>query len=397
MVWRRRIVVALLLMLVAAAIAYGFWPKPLQVEAVEVKRGSMQVTVEEEGMTRVVERYVVSAPVAGYLRRIDLKAGDAVRAGQRLTELEPPRPLALDARTRAEAQARVAAAEAAQRVASERAVAAAEEAARAQESYQRIADMCKVQCASQEEQDQARMRARATAALQRAAEAALEVAAHDLEAARSVLRYSAARGGFATMERVPVTAPTAGRVLKLLRESEGVVQAGDPLLELGDPRVLEVAVELLSADAVRIAPGMTVVFKRWGGGEDLMGKVRKVEPAGFTKVSALGVEEQRVWVISDFISDPEVWRGLGDGYRVEASFVLWQEANVLQVPASALFRMGEAWAVFVVTGGKASLRELTLGQRNGLAAQVLSGLSAGEWVITHPDNTVTDGVAVRVR
>ena len=397
MVWRRRIVMGLLLVLTVAALVYGFWPKPLPVEVAQVKRAPMQVTVEEEGRTRVVERYVVSAPVAGYLRRIDLKVGDAVRAGQRLTELDPPRPLVLDARNRAEAQARVAAAEAARRAASERALAAAAEAAQAQESYQRIADMCKVQCASQEEQDQARMRARTSAALQRAAEAALEVAVHDLEAARSVLRYSAARDGSANMERVPITAPVAGRVLKLLRESEGVVQAGDPLLELGDPRVLEVAVELLSADAVRIEPGMPVAFKRWGGGEDLLGKVRRVEPAGFTKISALGVEEQRVWVISDFTSEPDAWRGLGDGYRVEASFVLWQAADVLQVPASALFRTGEAWAVFVVEGGEARRRELSLGQRNGLAAQVLAGLREGERVITHPDNAVTDGVAVAVR
>ena len=194
-----------------------------------------------------------------------------------------------------------------------------------------------------------------------------------------------------------VSSPVEGRVLKVIHESEGAVVQGQPLLEIGDPRALEIEVEMLSADAVRVHEGMTVRFLRWGGEQALEGVVKRVEPTGFTKVSALGVEEQRVLVICDISSDYELWRVLGDGYRVEAEFVLWEEDDTLQVPASALFRSGEDWAVFSVTGGRAEVTPIELGARSGLAAQVLSGLAQGDLVVIYPSDSVTDGVRVEAR
>lgn len=208
-----------------------------------------------------------------------------------------------------------------------------------------------------------------------------------------MLRHSAG----AAPERVPLRSPATGVVLKRLRESEGPVQTGEPLLEVGDPRQLEVVAELLSADAVRVRPGMRVLFRRWGGDGALEGRVRRVEPAGYTKISALGVEEQRVNVVADFVPAPAQRPGLGDGYRVEAAFVLWQEPAVLQLPASALFQRGEGWSVFVVEGGRAHRRDVVVGQRNGLAAQVVSGVAEGEHVITHPDNVLEHGARVTLR
>ena len=192
-------------------------------------------------------------------------------------------------------------------------------------------------------------------------------------------------------------APVAGKLLKIAHKSEGTVATGQPLVEIGDPKALEVEVDLLSADAVRIQPGTRVVFERWGGEGALEGAVRAIEPAGFTKVSALGVEEQRVWVIVSFTSPAAQWQRLGDGYRVEASFILWEGKDILQIPASALFRDGDGWATFVVQQGKAVKRVVQVGQRTGLAAQIVAGIQAGERVISHPDDRVREGVSVKAR
>lgn len=199
------------------------------------------------------------------------------------------------------------------------------------------------------------------------------------------------------MENVTVRTPVGGRILKLHHESEGVVNAGEPIVDIGDPSQLEVETEVLSADAVNIGPGTTVLFERWGGDAPLEGKVKTVEPAAFTKISSLGVEEQRVLVIADITSLPESWQRLGDRYRVEAGFIIWEGKNVLQIPASALFRKGEGWAAFVMKNGKAHLREVKVGHRNGLAAEIISGISEGETVIIHPDDSIRDGSRVKVR
>lgn len=394
MIWRRRITLALLAVAVAAGLYYGFRPQPVAVDMATVTRGVLRVTVQEEGKTRVQDRFVVSAPVAGYARRVDLKVGDVVKKGQPLVELEPLRSMVLDPRSRAEAQARVAAAQARLHAAQAAARAAVTEAEHAKVAYRRVAKLCTVQCVSEQEKDTAKARWQVAQANRRSAESAVQVAHYELEAARTALRYSAAEQAGKVVEQVTVTAPVDGRVLSIRHRSEGVVDAGKPLLDIGDPHRLEVQVDVLSADAVRIHPGTRVLLDRWGGPQSLHGVVRTVEPVAFTKVSALGVEEQRVLVIVDIESPPAEWKSLGDGYRMEASFILWEKANVLQVPESALFRHGDGWAVFAVRNGRAELTQVQIGERNGLAAQVLAGLHEGTSVIIHPSDQVMDGVPV---
>ena len=394
---RRTIGLAFFLLAVAAALVWGFRPRPLPIDIGAVTRGPLEVTIEEEGRTRVRDRFQVSAPVAGFVRRLTLDVGDSVAKGQVVAELEPLRSTVLDPRARAEAEARVTAAEFALEGAEEQAEAATAEASRAQNEYDRRKQLCESGCISKEELDTAAMLARRMAAEQRSAESAIEVARFELEAARTALSYSAAQPTTTPGEHVEVRAPVAGRVLKLVRRSEGVVAAGETLIEIGDPDALEVEVDVLSSDAVQMAPGTLVRFQRWGGEGALLGRVRIVEPAGFTKVSALGVEEQRVWVIADFTAPAARWQRLGDGYRVEASFVLWQGDDVLQVPAGALFRHGDDWAAFIVEDDHAVRRAVSVGHRNARAAQVLDGLAAGERVVLHPSNQVTDGARVRER
>jgi len=382
---------------ITAALAWGFWPGPVPVEGVPVTRASLQVIVEEEGRTRVKDRFIISAPVAGYLQRIQLEVGDAVTQGQTLAVLEPLRSEALDPRSRARAEAQVAAAQAALKSTEEQVVSTRAEEVFAQAEYGRKQKLLKNALVSQGDLDQAQTLARQAVAARRSAEFAVEVARFDLEAAQTALQYSVAGDGAEALETVKLHAPVASRVLAIHHESEGVVVTGEDLLEIGDPAALEVAVDVLSADAVRIHPGGAVQFQRWGGEQPLDGVVRVVEPTGFTKISALGVEEQRVWVIADITSPREQWQQLGDGYRVEAHFILWEGQDVLQIPASALFRHAEGWAVFAIRNGKARRVGVRIGHSNGLVTQVLSGIDAGETVIVHPDDRIEDGVRVGVQ
>lgn len=396
MLLRGKLGILLTAAVVAAGLVWGFLPRALPVDVAEVKRAPLEVTVEEEGKTRVAERYVVSAPVAGYARRIELDAGNAVQAGQVLAVIEPARAVALDPRTRAQAQAQVSAARAALAAAQENARAAGAAAQLAQQERTRTESLRQSNFVSAQALDNARTaetRARAAAL---AAQHAVRVADFELEMARAaVASTDRLQGGGA--DQVQVRAPVAARVLKLLHENEGAVAAGQPLLELGNPDTLEVEVEVLSTQAVQIVAGSQVLLDRWGGEGVLQGTVRVVEPSGYTKTSALGVEEQRVRVIVDFSSPHDAWARLGDGYRVEARFVLWAGKDVLQLPTSALFRHNEGWAVFALQGGRAKLTPVKTGQRAGLATQVLSGLAAGDKVITHPDDRIKDGVRVKPR
>jgi HlyD family secretion protein len=381
--------------LLIAAVTWGFWPRAEPVETAEVARRVLAITVEEEGRTRVRDRYVLHAPVAGYLRRIELDVGDAAPLGATLATLDPLRPTTLDQRSRAEAEARVAAARAElkrREAAARQAVAEAELAAA---EFARREGLVERGLVSRSQFDEARGLMRATEAARRAAAAAIEVARYELEAAGATLRYTATGEAGKPLETVSVRSPVEGRVLAIRQESAGVVAAGQPLLEVGDPGELEVEVEVLSRDAVRIAPGGRVLLERWGGDDALEGVVRTVEPTGFTKVSALGVEEQRVRVIVDLASPADAWRRLGDGYRVEAVFIVWEREDALTVPASALFRRDEGWSVFAVEGGRARQREVTVGPGSGLLTEIVAGLEEGDTVIVHPGDAVADGVRVR--
>jgi HlyD family secretion protein len=392
---RRRIFLGVLGLLIAAGLFYGFRPQPVAVDVGTATRGPLRVTVEQEGRTRVVDRYVISASVAAYAQRIDFDVGDTVQRGEALVRLEPLRAEVLDPRQRAAAEARIAAAKSAVSVAQQNVEAAKASADLAQKELQRTRKLHAEGHVTQDAEDRAAAQAERSTAQLRSAKFAVDTARYEMEAAQTALRYAAEPA--AAKEPIIVRSPVAGAVLKIPRKSEGVVAAGQALMEVGDPRALEVEVDVLSADAVRIHPGTRVVFERWGGDGNLVGKVRTVEPVGFTKVSALGVEEQRVWVIVNFTSPAAQWQRLGDGYRVEASFILWEDANVLQIPASALFRDGEKWALYVVQSGKAIKRDVQVGQRNGLRAQILSGIKEGDRVIVHPDDQVHDGVRVAVR
>ena len=394
---RRRVLVVTVGFLVAIALVYGFMPKPLTVDAVTARRGPLRVAVEEEGRTRVKDRFVVSAPVPGYLRRVDLEVGDVVNKGRQIAVLEPLRSTVLDPRSRAEAEASAASAEAVLGAAKEKARAATADAEYARERNIRMKKLSEGGFISRDDLEQSDSEAKKAEATRLSAEAAVTAAQADLERAQSVLRYSAAEHTQSNEKAVVVRAPVSGRVLKLHRESEGVVNSGDPLVDIGNPHLLEVKAEVLSADAVKIRKNTPVVFERWGGDKPLSGRVRVVEPAGFTKISSLGVEEQRVLVIVDFTSPVEVWEGLGDAYRLDTSFIIWEGKDVLQAPASALFRKGEDWALFAIENKRARLRTVEVGHRNGLSAEILSGLKEGEMIVAHPDDQIKDGARVKVR
>ena len=386
---------------IAAAIIYGYSPKPVGVDTALVDRGLVQVTVIEEGVTRVIDRFLVSAPVAGYARRIELNVGDAVKKGQTLVNIEPLPSTALDPRSRAEAEARKAAAAAALRSAEERARAMEADARIAGLEAERVKKLFSEGFVSTEDFERAEAADQGSAAELRSAEFSVKVAKYELEAAKSALGFTGGKKNENNYGKVVLRSPVRGRVLKVLHESEGVVANGEPLVEIGDPRAIEVATDLLSADSVKIAAGTKVVFERWGGSTPLEGRVRVVEPAGFTKVSALGVEEQRVLVISDITTPADVWERLGDGFRVESSFIVWEGADLLRVPMSALFRDSGrdpgGWAVFLYKDGRAVKRAVEIGHRTGLVAEVLNGLEEGEEVITHPNEKIEDKAKVLKR
>lgn len=393
--WLKRALLAVLVLGLAAAIASAYRPRPVPVDVEEVARGSFEVTVTEPGKTRVKDRYVISAPVGGYLERITLRPGDAVEQGQVIAQLSSLDPPLLDARSRAQADAQVRAALAGRAQAEallKRAQAALEFARAELERREKLAAAGSI---SAQALEAARFEERSRAQEVASAQSALRIAEQELEMARAARSRMEQRP--AGHERLEIRAPVSGWVLRVMQESEGAVAPGTPLMEIGDPQVLEVVVDVLSQDAVRIQPGARVRIEHWGGDEPLSGRVRRVEPAAFTRTSALGVEEQRVNVVITLEEPVERRKALGDGYRVEARITLWEGADVVQVPESALFRQGDGWAVFLAQDGKARLRPVKLGQRNGLRAQVLEGLAPGDKVIVHPGDSVKEGVAYTER
>lgn len=373
----------------------GLWPAALPVETAVARRAPLRVTIDEEGVTQVRHRYIVAAPVAGHLRRITLKPGAAVVAGETtLAVLEPAGADLLDARSRAQAEATVQAAESAlaRADAQHQAAVAALELARAEaERRRRLADNRMI---SQQELDQALAAETTAEQEERAARFTVEVARFELEQARAALVHAGpgAAGDDAIMI---IPSPITGALLRVFQESARTVTPGLPLVEVGDPRDLEVRVEVLSRDAVVIQPGATVWLEQWGGPDPLEARVRLVEPAAFTKISALGVEEQRVNVLADLLSSPEDRGNLGDNYRVEARIVVWEQPDVLQVPSGAVFQQEGQWWCFVLDGRRARRRLVAIGRSNGVATQVLDGLETGETVIVYPGDRVADGARVR--
>ncbi len=389
---RKRLILIGIAVLVIVLIVIGFLPDPVNVEMAEVARGPLQVTVEEEGRTEVTDTYVITAPIAAYARRIELREGDKIAQGQPVVQLEPPRSAILDPRTRAEAEARVRAAEASLRQAEENQRAAQATARRAADERARIERLFEGEAATEQMRDQAVAEAVQAEAALEAAQAVVEAARAELAAARANLAGDTAVAN--TPVRQVLTSPVTGRVLRVVRQSEGMVAPGEPLVEIGDVENLEVRVEVLSQDAVRIKPGSQVLLDQWGGDELLEAVVQRVEPIGVTRISSLGVEEQRVTVVSNITSPPDRWQALGSGYRVVARFILWESDDALQVPAGALFRTDDGWAVFVVEDGRAVRRDVEIGHQSGLAAEVVSGLSEGDQVIVHPPSDLEEGARV---
>lgn len=394
---RRKLFIALIIAAVIGATVYGFFPKAAEVDLAFVTRGPLQVTIEEEGRTRLKERFVITAPTAGYMERIWAKVGDPVSRGQTVAVLEPLRSAALDARSRAEAQASVTAANASLNAAIEREKAAAADADYLEKRLARLKNLYDKGSIAKDQYDQIAAETRKAVAIAHANRASVEVARSELKRTEALLQNFSVGKKTAASQKVYVPTPVSGSIFRIYHESEGAVNAGEPLLDIGNAKDLEVRVEVLSADAVKIKPGTAVFFKRWGGEETLTGVVRIVEPAGFTKVSSLGVEEQRVLVIADITSPAQMWRALGDAYRLEAHFVIWEGKDILQIPSSALFRSGENWAVFVESNGRARKRLIEPGQRNGLTAEIISGLKEKEKVIVHPDDSINDGTRVKLR
>ncbi|MCB1742672.1 MAG: HlyD family efflux transporter periplasmic adaptor subunit [Gammaproteobacteria bacterium] len=397
--WRRLLFWLPLLVLAVVVLYNLFSERPVLVDMQVVRRGPMQVTVQAEGRTRVREVFVVAAPVSGLMRRIDLHAGDPVQAGQtEVARIEPGDPAFLDVRSQAEMQARLRTAQANRELAVAELARSRAELEFANAELQRSEALALRDNISQTLLDEARRRARTSAAAVDEARAGLQVRDAELQQAQAaLLSTSVARGQRLECDCVSVEAPVTGRVLRVVQESEAVVQAGEPLIEIGDPHDLEIVVDVLSADAVRVQAGQAVSMAGWGGEGTLRGRVTRVEPYGFTKVSALGIEEQRVNVIIELTDPPERWSRLGHGYRVEPAIVLWSTDSVLQVPLSALFRQGEDWAVFVVERGRARLRIVEPGRQDGLVSEIRGGLRLDEQVIVYPSDRIDDGTEVRAR
>lgn len=384
-----------LVVIVGAIIVLAAWPESIEVDLATVERRAMEVTIDEEGETRVRDRFVVSAPVAGRLERIELEPGDLVSKGAVVARLVPADAPLLDPRTRAELTAAVEAARAAQLQAQAERDRAAATLSNARDLLRRREQLVEAGAVSREELETARTGVETAESMVRAAAAAVSQAGHQLELARArLLSTSTGSGGG---RAVDLRAPVAGVVLKRHLESEAVVPAGEPLIEIGEPSRIEVVSDLLSTDAVSVAPGQAVHVVQWGGGHALAAKVRRVEPSGFMKVSALGVEEQRVNVIIDFLDPATAGRALGDGYRVEVQIVTWQGNDVVVAPVGSLFRSGDGWAVFAVTGNRAERRTVELGHRNDEVGEILSGLQPGDTVVLHPPDTLIDGARITAR
>ena len=396
---RRTVFWGTLVAIVLLGLAFAFRPRPVIVDMVTVERGELVITINDEAETRVHDVYALSAPVAGHMRRIDLHPGDPVAALETIVaEIQPIDPAFLDPRTEAQARADVRAAQSAKELAEAEVDQAKAELEFAEREHDRAVRLIRDGTISQRELDSAERNKRTTTAALATAIAALDVRSYELERARAALvSPSQTAAGSEDCDCISIRSPVHGRVLRVLQQSEGVVAAGTPLIEIGDPRNLEIVVDLLSPDAVKVEPGQRVIIERWGGDAPLAGRVSVVEPFGFTKISALGIEEQRVNVVVDLTSDESEWQRLAHGYQVDVRIVLWKSDDTLIVPLLALFRDGPDWSVFVNSDGRAELRKVEIGRRNSFDAEVLGGLETGERVVLYPGDRVSAGARLAER
>jgi HlyD family secretion protein len=389
--------------LLLALIVWSFLPSPVAVDLGTVAKGRLEVTVDDDGETRVKERYVVAAPAAGRLERIAVEEGDPVVAGQTvLATILPADPSFLSARDEAQAEARAQAARASKAQADANLGRAKAALAYAKTELDRSRSLAKEGTIPQKALDQAELDVELKTAELDSAQSAVHVAAFDLASAEAALMGPNRGDTQGAVDKISgccieIRAPVTGMVLTRHHESETVVPAGEPLIDVGDPKDIEIVADLLSTDAVKLQPGAHVYIDHWGGPKVLNGRLRLIEPSGFTKISALGIEEQRVNVRIDITDPYEEWVTLGDGFRVEVRVVAWAGDDVIKVPVAALFRDAEGWAVFVDADGRADLRQVTIGHRNDREAEVLEGLKDGDTVILHPGDQVTDGVRVSER
>ena len=390
--WVRRLVWTAAALGVAGAFAWALAPKPALVDLATIARAPLEVTVEDEGVTRIREVYTISAPTSGRMQRSPLTVGDAVVANQTVVaRFEPGDPVFLDARTRRVAEAAVEAAKSGVALAETQVDQARSQLAFARSDLRRATELAEHRTIAERTLEKARLDVASGESAVASALATLEVRRRELESARAQLIQPGEGSERSAACCIDVRAPVSGRVLRIIAESEQVVAAGSPLVEIGDPGDLEIVVDLLSRDAVRVVPGAMARIESWGGEESLAARVRRVEPTGFTKVSALGIEEQRVKVVLDFADRPEKWSRLGHVFRIVARIVVWRGDDEIGVPIGALFRSGETWAVFVLRDGRAALRPIEIGERNQRFARILSGLAEGDRVILHPSDAIRDG------
>ena len=379
-------------LLTVAAVALVFFllrPSPTSVEVAKTARGLLRVTVDEDGETRAHDRFIVASPVGGRLLRVELEEGDNISENAVVAKLEP---LPLNQQQREEVLARIEAAEATKRQADARLAHAQEDHEQSRRDLARAEVLAKQSVLSTQMLEQARNAETTSGEELQAAKFSALAAASDVKVARAGLLGMDA--GNSTRKIISLRSPVAGRVLRVIEKSERVVIAGAPVVILGDPSRIEIVTDVLTTDAVNMKSGAPVYLEGWGGDHPLLAKVRLIEPAGFTKISALGVEEKRVNVIADFVDSPD---GLADGYRVEARIVTWEGQDVLKIPGSAAFREGDAWRVFAIEQGRARRKAVEIGHRNQTEVEILRGLTEGEDVILHPSNQLKDGVRIRTQ
>ncbi len=382
------------ILVILVALAWLTWavfhPTPIKVETAKAQVGEICLTINADGKTRVQERFTISAPVNGRLERILLHRGDEIDKNTILARINSLPLAPLDPRQKAEAVARVAAAKATKCQVDTSLEHAQADNEQAQKELARLETLATNGLISQQELERCQVTAKTAAKELEGTKFKQEAAIAEIKQAESALLSfeQADKGQVTTIE---VHSPIAGKVLKIVEESERVVTAGTPLIELSNPARLEIVVDVLSIDAVKIVPGALVFIENWGGDKPLQGRVRLIEPSAFTKISALGVEEQRVNVIIDFIDKAE---NLGDGFRIEARIVIWQDPNVLKIPTNAIFREGKEWKIFVVESGKAFKRTVTIGHYNSSDVEILKGLTVGSCVILHPNNQLSDGISI---